>query len=93
MSDRKLVKGALMIGDREIMAWLPEDWAQCLDEKFILVTSVDNSIMGFNLGYVMNVREVADEEWNGWITRLELAKKQQADYISKAVEDAKTQTK
>lgn len=77
----KYVKGAFIIGDKEVMVELPSDWRIKLSsEKFLIVRSIAGEETAFNTSAILTVREVSEQAWNNWMTRLES--------MQKAVEEA-----
>ena len=69
------IKGALIVGEREIMVQLPSDWRIKINtEKFLLCKSYLGEDTAFNTSMIFNVREVDDIAWKNWLTRIELIK-------------------
>ena len=69
----KYVKGALIIGDKEVMVELPSDWRiKLLAEKFLMVKSVIGEETAFNTSAILTAREVDETAWNNWMTRLKM---------------------
>lgn len=71
----KYVKGALIVGEREIMVELPSDWRVTIGtEKFLLCKSYIGEDTAFNTSMIFNVREVSETVWKNWLTRMEMVK-------------------
>jgi len=71
----KYIKGALIVGEREVMVELPSDWRIKINtEKFLLCKSYLGEDTAFNTSMIFNVREVDDIAWKNWLTRIELIK-------------------
>lgn len=84
----KYVKGALIVGEREIMVELPSDWrVQIKAEKFLLCKSYLGEETAFNTAMIFNVREVDDVAWKNWLTRMEIIKENMQPSVEKVKEE------
>lgn len=82
----KYVKGALIVGEREIMVELPSDWRISIGaEKFLMCKSYEGEDTAFNTSMIFNVREVSETVWKNWLTRMAMIKeKLQEEALKKA---------
>jgi hypothetical protein len=82
----KYVKGALIVGEREIMVELPSDWRISIGtEKFLMCKSYAGEDTAFNTSMIFNVREVSETVWKNWLTRMAMVKeKLQEEALKKA---------
>ena len=88
----KYVKGALIVDDREIMVELPSEWRISLKaDRFLLVKSFMGEDTAFNMDMILNVREVSEQVWKNWVTRVTMAQKNMEEQ-AKAQEKAKVIT-
>ena len=84
----KHVKGALIVDDREIMVELPSDWRiQINANRFLVVKSFVGEDTAFNTEMILNVREVSEQTWKNWVTRVEMAQQEMKERQKKEVED------
>lgn len=86
----KYVKGALIVGEREIMVELPSDWRVTIGtEKFLLCKSYIGEDTAFNTSMIFNVREVSETVWKNWLTRMEMVKDALQKGVLKTAESEK----
>ena len=87
----KYVKGAIIVGEREIMVELPSDWSVVIGaEKFLMCRSYVGEDTAFNTAMIFNVREVSEAVWKNWLTRMEMVKERlQEEALKEAGADKK----